>query len=159
MTTDEEQPNDRAATPSRIRGILDSADERRMKAERAAEAIRLSGGYRWVGIYDVGAREIANVAWSGRGAPAYPRFPVTEGLSGEAVATRNTVVSNDVVNDPRYLTAFGSTRSEIIVPITTATGEVVGTLDVEDAHENAFADADRKFLEACARALMRLWSE
>lgn len=143
-----------------IRRILDSSDERNLKAERVAEAIRLSGNYRWVGIYDVGEKEIANVAWSGPAAPHYPRFPVNAGLSGEAVATRGTVISNDVANDPRYLTAFGTTRSEIIIPvITPSDGKVVGTLDVEDARAHAFADVDRRFLETCAHALTRLWSE
>ncbi len=39
-------------------------------------------------------------------------FPVTQGLSGAAVASGETVVVGDVSKDPRYLTAFGSTRSE-----------------------------------------------
>jgi putative methionine-R-sulfoxide reductase with GAF domain len=160
MSTGGEHTNDWEETLNRIKGILDSSDERRIKAERVAEAIRLSAGYRWVGIYDVGEREIANVAWSGPCAPTHPLFPINEGLSGEAVSMRDTVVSNDVVNDPRYLIAFGSTRSEIIVPvIMPSDGKVVGTLDVEDSHEDAFADVDRRFLEECARALTRLWNE
>lgn len=160
MTTGGAQANERGEVPDRIRDILESSDERSVKAERVAELIRLSGGYRWVGIFDAGEGEIANVAWSGPGAPAHPRFPVTEGLSGEAVTTRGTVVSNDVLSDPRYLTAFGSTRSEIIVPVVMPpAGKVVGTLDVEDARTNAFSDDDRRFLEDCALALARLWGE
>jgi GAF domain-containing protein len=99
--------------------LLSSAD-RAAKARRIADAIRQSGNYRWVGIYEVDEQEIAAIAWSGIGTPAYPRFPVTQGLSGHAVATRSTVISNDVASDPRYLTAFGSTQSEIIVPIIAA---------------------------------------
>jgi putative methionine-R-sulfoxide reductase with GAF domain len=46
--------------------------------------------------------------------------------------------------DPRYLTAFSSTRSEAIVPVVApATGAVVGTLDVESAERDAFTDADQ----------------
>lgn len=142
----------------RIRAALDSPAGREEKAGRVAEAIRLSGAYRWVGVYDVGEAEIVNVAWSGPGPPAYLRFPVSSGLSGEAVATCRAVVCNDVLNDPRYLTALGSTRSEIIVPVRRgAAGDVVGTLDVEAEREDAFSDADRKFLEECARAAADLW--
>lgn len=87
-----------------------------------------------------------------------PRFHVGRGLSGQAVATRRTIICNDVLNDPRYLTAFGSTRSEIVVPLTRATdGDVIGTLDVEAEREGAFSEADRKFLEECARAAASLW--
>ncbi len=104
------------------------------------------------------ATEIANVAWSGPGPPAHPRFPAGRGLSGEAVATGRTVVCNDVRNDPRYLVALGDTRSEIIVPVKLgAAGRVVGTLDVEAERENAFSEADREFLEECAVAAAGLW--
>ena len=142
----------------RIQSILESSENRKTKAERIAEAIRSSGDYRWVGIYDVSETEIAAIAWSGQGAPAFPRFPVTKGLSSEAVSSRRTIVSNDVENDSRYLTAFGSTQSEIIVPIISPqSGTVVGTIDVESERKNAFADADRKLLEECAGGILRLW--
>ena len=141
-----------------IAEVLDSSADRTSKARRIAEAVRLAGNYRWVGVYDVGEREIAVIAWSGVGAPAHPRFPATRGLSGHAVSTRRAVVSNDVANDPRYLTAFGSTRSEIIVPvINPGSQRVVGTLDVESEVKGAFTEADRELLEECAGAMARLW--
>jgi hypothetical protein len=37
-------------------------------------------------LYEVTEDEIANLAFDGLGAPANPRFPVTQGLSGTAVA-------------------------------------------------------------------------
>lgn len=143
---------------NQIQTVLESSGDRRAKAERIAEAIRLFRDYRWVGIYDVDEKEIAAIAWSGQGAPAFPRFPVTKGLSGEAVVSRCTIISNNVENDSRYLTAFGSTQSEIIVPvINPKTGAVIGTIDVESERKNAFTDADSKLLEGCARKLTRLW--
>jgi putative methionine-R-sulfoxide reductase with GAF domain len=141
-----------------ISNVLSSAAGRAEKAERAAHAVRLTGGYRWVGIYDVDEREISNIAWSGIGAPAYPRFPVTQGLSSHAVSSRSSVISNDVANDPRYLTAFGNTQSEIIIPVLDPEGHrVVGTIDVESERKGAFTEEDGKALEACARALAPLW--
>jgi L-methionine (R)-S-oxide reductase len=118
-----------------LRGIeveLASGQDRVEQAARVAALIRETGGYRWVGLYAVTDQEIAAVGWSGPGPPAHPRFPVTEGLSGAAVADRRSVVVGDVTADPRYLTAFSSTRSEAVVPVVDpATGAVVGTLDVE----------------------------
>ena len=75
------------------------------------------------------------------------------------VSTGRTAVSNDVANDPRYLTAFGSTQSEIIVPIVAENKRVVGTLDVESETKNAFSDADARQLEQYARAILPLRSE
>jgi L-methionine (R)-S-oxide reductase len=127
------------------------------KAVRVAALIRETGRYRWVGLYAVADQEITVIGWSGPGAPAHPRFPVSQGLSGTAVATKRAVVVNDVTTDPRYLTAFASTVSEAIIPVLNPdTGTVVATLDVESGERDAFTDADRQALERCAAALSGL---
>jgi GAF domain-containing protein len=148
--------------PAVLRGIDDvlaSEEERAEKAVRIAELVREAGGYRWVGLYKVTEREIAAIGWSGPGAPAYPRFPVTQGLSGAAVTTGRAVVVNDVTADPRYLTAFSSTLSEAIVPVVDpGTGAVVGTLDVESGERDAFTDADCQALERVAAACSGLFA-
>ncbi len=142
-----------------IRGVVNGAEARTGKAEHIAELIRRSGGYRWVGIYAVEGVEIAALGWSGPGEPAYPRFPVSKGLCGEAVRSRAPVVVGDVTKDPRYLTTFGSTRSEIIVPVVDpATRAALGVIDVESERLNAFADDDRKCLEECATLLVGLYA-
>ena len=102
--------------------------------------------------------EVANVAFDGPGAPTHPRFPKTQGLSGAAIASKETVVVGDVRKDPRYLTAFGSTRSEIVVPVADRAGQkVVGTIDVESEKEEAFSEKDRSALERCAAAIAPLF--
>jgi L-methionine (R)-S-oxide reductase len=147
------------AVVDRIDEVLAGDQHRAEKAVRIAELVRQAGSYRWVGLYAVTDQEITAIGWSGPGAPAHPRFPVTQGLSGTAVATRRAVVVNDVTADPRYLTAFASTLSEAIVPVVDpGTGTVVGTLDVESAHRDAFTDADRQALEGCAAALTDLFA-
>ena len=131
--------------------------DRSEKIQKIADTVRLFGDYRWVGIYDVDEHQISVIAWSGVGPPAYPCFSVTQGLSGEAVRTRRTVISNDVANDPRYLTAFGNTQSEIIVPIIAEPGgPVIGTIDVESDQTDAFGNDDRVVLEECASLLAQL---
>jgi GAF domain-containing protein len=146
-----------------LRGIEDALASDLGRAEKAvqiAELVRQAGSYRWVGLYAVTDQEIIAIGWTARpGAPAHPRFPVTQGLSGAAVATGRAVVVNDVTADPRYLTAFASTLSEVIVPVVDpGTGTVVGTLDVENAERDAFTDADRQALVGCAAALWRLFA-
>ena len=64
----------------------------------------------------------------------------------------------DVSADPRYLTALGSTRSEIIVPILNDQEQVVGTIDVESAQPNAFDQTMEKLLEDCAVLLRPLFA-
>jgi putative methionine-R-sulfoxide reductase with GAF domain len=141
-----------------LAAVLDAREMRETRARKAAEIVRAAGRYRWVGIYDVDDDRIELIGHTGPQAPAFVSFSVAEGLSGEAVRTRTTVVSNDVANDARYLTAFESTGSEMVVPIPGAeSGIAIGTLDVESDRIGAFGDEDRDFVEKCALALVALY--
>jgi L-methionine (R)-S-oxide reductase len=145
-----------------VKKILGQNLSRQAKAARIAETIRCTGAWRWVGLYDVETRNglVVNIAWSGPCAPEYPSFSITKGLTSRAVAGRRTINVGDVANDPDYLTALGSTRSEIIVPVLSETGDaVVGTIDVESERLNAFDREAQALLEQCAKALRDLWSE
>ena len=147
-------------TCEELRRILATPEPREAKAKQIAALIRQAGSYRWVGLYDVGAEEIAVVAWSGPAAPTHPRFPMTMGLNGAAVRSGEVVIVGDVTRDPRYLVTHGSTRSEMIVPAKLApSGTVVGTIDVESERANAFDDGDRAFVEQCAAELVPLFRD
>ena len=140
-----------------LRAIVeDDGDDLAGKAVRIADTIRRACGCRWVGIYEVTETEIGVLGWSGPDAPAFPRFPRTQGISGAAVASRETVNVGDVANDPRYLTNLGDTGSELIVPVL-VDGEVRGTIDVESDRLHAFDEGQRVRLEECARAIAALW--
>jgi len=142
-------------------GVLVSTARDRVAAlQSVAELLRSSGRYRWVGLYDVDRPEgtVTNIVWSGPGAPEYPTFPITKGLTGSAISTRKTVNVGNVTADPRYLTAFSTTRSEIIVPVFDRASEnVVGTIDVESEKPNAFPKDMQALLEACSKVIRPLW--
>lgn len=100
-----------------------------------------------------------NIVWSGPGAPEYPTFPITKGLTATAISNRQTVNAGDVRSDPRYLTAFGSTKSEIIVPVLGGTAEsVVGTIDVESEIPYAFGKDIQTLLESCSIVIRPFWN-
>lgn len=73
-------------------------------------------------------------------------------MVGAVISSGQSVVA-DVTQDPRYLTTFGSTRSEMVVPIQDSTGAVIGLIDVESELVNAFSERDRQALEQNARAV------
>jgi L-methionine (R)-S-oxide reductase len=139
--------------PDELRRAVRAAVELRLarddRAQRIADLVRAATGRRWVGVYEVTPTEVVNLAWSGPAPPAHPRFSADRGLTSAAIASRETVVSNDVARDPRYLTALASTGSELIVPVI-AGDRVVGTLDVEDKRTDAFSDDDRRLFERVA---------
>jgi putative methionine-R-sulfoxide reductase with GAF domain len=96
--------------------------------------------------------------WSGPGAPAYPSFAVTEGLTAHAIHAGAPALSNDVSRDPRYLANQEDSGSELIVPIL-ADGRVAGTLDVESDSTGAFGGASILDCECLADAVRPLWGQ
>lgn len=145
-----------------LRKVASGSRGRKELFQELADFLREFGKFRWVGLYDVEHAEglVKNIAWSGQGAPEFPIFPLTKGLTSSAISFRRTINVGDVASDPRYLTALGSTRSEIIVPVfDRAGGTVIGTIDVESGKEHAFDAATQSLLELAAKTLGPYWGE
>ncbi|MGH8092080.1 MAG: GAF domain-containing protein [Chthoniobacterales bacterium] len=124
--------------------------------KKAAEMVRTERNYRWIGIYKIERGDFVIAARTGHEPPAYPRFPVSQGLCGAVVESGETLIVGDVAKDPRWLPAFWTTRSEIVVPIVSeTTGHVIGVIDVESEKRDAFTEDDRDFLEHVAVVLAR----
>ena len=128
--------------------LANGCDKKGMK--KAAEMIRAARDYRWVAMYKIVKNDFVIVAGSGDEPPAYPRFPITQGLCSAALESRKTVVVGDVRKDLRYLPAFHTTRSEIIVPMVNEGKKVVGMLDADSEKLDGFSAEDRQFLERAA---------
>lgn len=84
------------------------------------------------------------------------RLPKTEGLTGWAVANRQSVIVNDVSQDWRFSPAtderFGfETRNILVVPMKVGR-QVIGVIDVLNKHGEAdFTEIDRDLLSILAR--------
>lgn len=72
-----------------------------------------------------------------------------EGITGHAAQFRETVVVDDVRNDPRYLMAVDAVRSEIAVPLV-ARGKLVGVIDLQSPAPGSFGEEERGILELIA---------
>src|SRR5207253_11187543 len=107
------------------------------------EMIREARNYRWIGIYKIVKNEFVILSETGDEPPAYPRFPVTQGLSGAALESGKPIIVGDVRHDPRYLPTFHTTRSEISVPMRNEHRDILGMLYVESDQLHSFGDVDR----------------
>ena len=58
------------------------------------------------------------------------RIKVGVGVTGLAAQLRQTILINDVTQDPRYVSAVPNVRSELAVPLTTK-NRVIGVIDLE----------------------------
>jgi L-methionine (R)-S-oxide reductase len=108
--------------------------------------------YNWVGFYmlEAGAQPPVLVLESFVGAMTpHTRIPLNQGICGAAASSGETVVVDDVHNDPRYLACSLETKSEIVVPVF-AQGKVVGELDIDSHFPSAFGPEDRQLVQYCA---------
>src|SRR4029077_7025854 len=91
-----------------------------------------STAYTWVGfylVYKAYPGVLVVVPYVGSFSPNV-RIPINKGLCGAAATTRQTVVVNDVANDPRYLSGSEIVKANMVVPIL-AKNALVAELDIE----------------------------
>lgn len=74
------------------------------------------------------------------------------GISGLVAATGQSVICNNVGNDPRYVQGLESAGSSLTVPLKLF-DQVIGVFNVESNEKAAFNDADRQFAEMFANYL------
>ena len=111
--------------------------------------------YDWVGIYWVDGPDLVLGPWTGPEATEHTRIPIGTGICGVAAESGRTEIVGDVDADPRYLSCFASTRSEIVVPIFDGR-TVVGEIDIDGSDVDAFDGTDARFLEEVAALLAPL---
>src|SRR5579864_2625062 len=108
--------------------------------------------YNWVGFYLVDQADPGMLVvgpYVGSFSPN-ERIPLNKGLCGAAASTRQTVVVNDVANDPRYLSGSEIVKANMVVPIF-ARNELVSELDIESYFTNTFTRAEQTFAEDVAQ--------
>jgi sigma-B regulation protein RsbU (phosphoserine phosphatase) len=77
------------------------------------------------------------------------RVKLGKGITGAAAASRQTIVVNDVAQDPRYIEAAQAIRAEMAVPLI-ARGDLVGVIDLQSTQIGAFGDQEHSLLELIA---------
>jgi L-methionine (R)-S-oxide reductase len=73
------------------------------------------------------------------------------GVCGTAASEGKTVIVEDVNAFPGHISCDARSRSEIVVPVFDAAGELIAVLDIDSDQPAAFGDADRDGLERIVR--------
>lgn len=81
------------------------------------------------------------------------RVPVGQGITGTAVSTGQPVRVSDVSQDPRYINAIESVKSELAVPLLFR-GKCVGVLDIQSRHLNYFTKDQQRIVTLLASRLV-----
>jgi sigma-B regulation protein RsbU (phosphoserine phosphatase) len=81
------------------------------------------------------------------------RIPVGQGITGTAVSTGQPVRVSDTSQDPRYINAIESVKSELAVPLLFR-GKCVGVLDIQSRHPNYFTKDQQRIVTLLASRLV-----
>ena len=79
-------------------------------------------------------------------------IPLGQGITGTAALTGHAVRVGDVKNDPRYINAIDTVRSELAVPLMLQ-GKCVGVLDIQSNHPDYFTKDQQNILTLLASRL------
>lgn len=108
-------------------------------------ALKYGMDFFWVGFYMVENDEL--VLGPFQGPPACTRIQKGKGVCGHSWQTGQTVMVPDVEAFPGHIACSSLSRSEIVIPLRNALGEVVAVLDVDSEHLNNFNETDKIYLE------------
>ena len=108
----------------------------------------------WTGFYRVVAPGLLRVG-PYQGPLGCLEIPFERGVCGAAARERRSQVVPDVHAFPGHIACDAAARSEVVVPVDDAAGELAAVLDVDSHQPAAFDDEDRVGLERVAATLSR----
>ena len=115
-------------------------------------AIHEAMGFFWTGFYVVKGDELRLGPF--QGSVACMHIPFGRGVCGTAWQRKSTVVVPDVEAFPSHIACSSLSRSEIVVPVFNAEGEITAVLDIDSRELNTFDDVDQRWLEEIVRVIM-----
>ena len=130
-----------------IRAVLEGIDDEVAAMATMSSLIHHAFGHLWTGFYRVAEPETLLRVGPYQGTLGCMEIRFGQGVCGAAAAQRTTVVVEDVTAFPGHITCDARSRSEIVVPVTDASGRLIAVLDVDSALPSEFDDGDRRGLE------------
>lgn len=128
------------------RGLLHGERDRIANAANfSALVFHALSGLNWCGFYFFDGSELVVGPFQGK--PACVRIALGKGVCGTAAATRQTQVVADVHEFPGHIACDAASRSEIVVPLFDAAGQLVGVWDVDSPLPGRFDEEDRVGME------------
>lgn len=120
----------------------------------AVEGLQVTLGGDRVAILlaDAKRKNLETKAWIGYSEDANLTVPFDLGITGWVAAHRKPLRVDDVTQDTRYIEVSSNTRSELAVPLIFQ-NEILGVLNVESEHTNAYTENDEEMLGTLAGSL------
>lgn len=114
--------------------------------------------FHWTGFYRLVKPELL-VVGPYQGGHGCLEITLDRGVCGAAARERATQRVADVEAFPGHIACSSTTRSEIVVPVISPAGRILGVLDVDSDLPDIFTDADQDALESLCAWLGERWAD
>lgn len=128
-----------------IRSLTEGETDAIAVMANVCAAIQQEMGFFWTGFYRVVGNELLLGPF--QGPVACMHIPYGKGVCGSAWKQRETIVVPDVEQFPGHIACSSLSRSEIVVPLFSDSGDVTAVLDIDSKELATFNDTDRRYLE------------
>jgi L-methionine (R)-S-oxide reductase len=99
----------------------------------------------WAGFYFLKGNQLLLGPFQGR--PACARIPLGKGVCGRAAQQRKTMLVENVQDFPGHIACDAASNSEIVVPLLSKEGRLIGVLDLDSPLRARFNAEDQAGLE------------
>ena len=136
---------------AKAKALTEGESDTVAKMANVAALLHQGLNFWWTGFYRVIGGEL--VLGPFQGPVACIRIPYGKGVCGTAWKEARTIVVPDVEKFPGHIACSSESRSEIVVPVRGASGEITAVLDIDSAELSTFDDVDARWLEEIAGCL------
>ncbi|MGV6890240.1 GAF domain-containing protein [Rhodophyticola sp. SM2404] len=127
-------------------------DEVALMATLACEVFHSDARFDWVGFYRVTEPNLLKIG-PYQGGHGCLVIPFDKGVCGAAARSQEVQLVADVEAFPGHIACASSTRSEIVLPVWNAAGDLIGVFDIDSDQPDAFTQDDAEGLTKILRAV------
>ena len=133
---------DYSALSARIDALCENeTDEIAVMATIACEVHQSDDRFDWTGFYRVTAPQMLKIG-PYQGGHGCLVIPFSRGVCGAAARSRDIQIIADVEAFEDHIACSSLTRSELVIPVCNAKGELIAVFDIDSDQPNAFAAED-----------------
>jgi L-methionine (R)-S-oxide reductase len=107
----------------------------------------------WCGFYLFDGKQLVLGPFQGKTACIY--IPLNKGVCGKAATDLKTVIVDDVEKFPGHIACDAASKSEIVIPVLTADGNLFAVFDLDSPMINRFSRTDALGLESIVKTLQK----
>ncbi|WP_170763394.1 GAF domain-containing protein [Ruegeria lacuscaerulensis] len=122
-------------------------DEVALMATVACEVHHADDRFDWTGFYRVTEPGLLKIG-PYQGGHGCLVIPFERGVCGAAARTGKVQLVPDVDAFPGHIACASSTRSELVLPVSNASGEIIAVFDIDSDRPDAFTAVDAENLTA-----------